>query len=163
MNDTPVSATHDDKALSAFVARIDTESGRERYSFAGTGFLVSPQYVVTCAHVALGGRAVDWLNPDWIELPHCPVLVRLEDELARCHRGVVVAVCKPDGALIRLEEPLSRRPVRFIANLTTRHEPAIIGCSLVVGFSDSAANELSVSRIRRIVDSLRAARTVQIS
>lgn len=146
--------TNDHESYS-FVVRIERGSD-DAFDFCGTGFLVSSQYVVTCAHV-VECRDIE------SDRDRGDILVRCAGELNQCYRGAVVGVSLPDAVLIRLEKPLAQKPVQLLVNIRTQHESAITEQgAFVAGFSSSHPDTPVVSRIKRIVDSLGAATTRQL-
>jgi hypothetical protein len=142
--------------LPSGVLRIEKGTGGESI-FAGTGFLVSTQYVVTCAHVVLGPAFYHWSATRRTAPPE--LIVRSAGGLD-AYRAVLVDFCRPDAALIRLEEALPAQPVQLIVNLCMQHERAITRCGAsVIGFSSSTPGELVESGIKRIISSIGAATT----
>ena len=137
----------------SFVVRIDApEIGG---SVGLTGFLVSSQYVMTCAHVAVPADELrEPISPERIqELPQVGVRIQFEDGSQAT--GEVVEYAVPDCALIRLDQPLHRLPVRLFANLRSEHEPSILRRHpFVGGFPASPPDELMRSPVGPSVSSL---------
>ena len=124
-----------------FIVRIEGRIDKER-KFCGTGFLISPRHLLTCAHVVNGVDPGD-------------IRVRCADQPGESRRGALVATCLPDVALIRLDEQISQRPVPLITNVRTELEPAIAEQRpVIVGFSSSHPEMLVESRMTRITSSL---------
>lgn len=119
-----------------FLVRV--QRGTEGSSgFCGTGFLVSPRHVITCAHLVLGRMPAEADTGDALVDPG-DILVRHVDEFTRFRRGTLIGVALPDAALIAIEEPVAAKPVGFIANVRAEHERAIEEeRPLAIGFSDS--------------------------
>src|SRR5258706_1623954 len=74
-----------------------------------------------------------------------------------------MAVCDPDGALIRLESPVSQEPVRLLAGIRAGDEAALATRgAFIAGFAESVPDKLVESPVMRIVNSLGDAATRQL-
>lgn len=115
--------------------------------FGGTGFLVTPHHVITCAHVVdvdhRGLRAWEAencyrdfrdLKLEFGENPH----------LVAQRRGRLVACAAPDLALISLNEPVAVQPLPLICGLTSDHQAALSQLrGSVIGFSQAEYGKLT--------------------
>lgn len=155
MNQPSASSGPGARAPYSFIVRIEARTGEPR--FCGTGFLLSPLHVATCAHVAdhaLLRAKRKATGHSW------PLLVRCGSEL---RRGSVVAVCDPDGVLILLESPVSEKPVRLLVDMRGGHEDALERHrAFIVGFTESVPNTLVESPVKRVVNSLGHVATRQL-
>src|SRR5205823_8110636 len=119
------------------IARIFLMEG-DSAEFRGTGFLVTPQHVVSCAHVLCGH--IQWTE-EKAEGPHDQMAdVSLSfgenPESDDCRMGTRVICSKPDLALITLDKPVRSHPVRLVSGLTSDHKAALTHAKKhVIGFS----------------------------
>lgn len=119
------------------IARIFLVEG-DSAEFRGTGFLVAPQHVVSCAHVLCGHT--QWTK-EKAEGPHDQIAnVSLsfgENPGPDDRRMGIKFVCdKPDLALITLDKPVRSQPVRLVSGLTSDHKTALTQVKRqVIGFS----------------------------
>jgi Trypsin-like peptidase domain len=136
----------------SFVARIDIP---EFGSSAGlTGFLVASEYVITCAHAAVPPNALqETMSLEKIqELSRVRVGIRFDDGPQAT--GTVVEYSLPDCALVRLDQPSSRKPVRLMANLRAEHEAFMrLAHPFAIGFPAHAPDGLMKSPVHQIVSS----------
>ena len=106
--------------------------------FRGTGFLVTPRHVVSCAHLFCG-------HTQWTEKrakgPHdqiANVSLSFGENPGPGDRrmGVQVVCGKPDLALITLDNAVRSQPVRLVSGLTSDHKTALTQVKRhVIGFS----------------------------
>jgi hypothetical protein len=104
--------------------------------FHGTGFLVSPRHVLTCAHVLREGKE---LNPETrFELPNLwpRVEIRFEDSSTGAIETIQgeTQACDADLALICLDRPVQRRPFLLVSGLTEKYEELLLS-GTVIGFA----------------------------
>ncbi len=136
----------------SFVVRIDIP---EYGSSAGlTGFLVSSEYLITCAHAAVRSDSLrETLSAERLRALHkVRASIRFDDGLQVT--GTAVEYALPDCALVRLDRPVQRKPVRLVANfhacdetLMSRTRPCAFGFAL------HAPGGLMKSPVRRVISS----------
>src|SRR5579864_7897782 len=104
----------------ASITKIFVE-GDEPGRFRGTGFLVAPDCVLTCAHVLDeyiedNDSGAGWVPPtNFQPIEAQRILVRDESEPSTFRRGNLIKWGFPDVALIRLEKPITGPPLRLIS------------------------------------------------
>jgi WD40 repeat protein len=139
-----------------FLVRIERGTAKKS-GFCGTGFLISPRHVLTCAHVVLGRMPAEEDTHDALVDPG-NILVRRVDEFTGFLRGTLIGVGLPDAALIVLEESVPATPLRLITNVRAEQAEGIAKQRpRVAGFSGAHPNTLVESEITRIVSWLGAA------
>src|SRR5579871_1495433 len=110
----------------------------------GSGMLVTPDHVLTCAHVVLDIPAETW-DPGRDNLRIFDVMVNLEtDSQTPVHRRAnIVAYDRPDIALLRLDRPVDARPLSFVSGLRVSHIAEFARAKAsVIGFSKIESGQL---------------------
>jgi hypothetical protein len=134
--------------------------GDEPGTFRGTGFLVAPDCVLTCAHVLDeyiddNDSGAGWVPPPGFE-PIEPHRIRVRDELepSTFRTAVLVKWDLPDLAMIWLEEPMAGPPLRLMSGLKSEHESVLSTISAcVIGFSQSEGGKLIRRRVQELISS----------
>ena len=134
-----------------FLARIATEDGA--WPRRGTGILVSPEYVLTCAHEVAGVNLEEWDSGKYADAAILAVVSFGEAPGPVIERsGRLVACAEPDMALLHLNKPVDLPPAQFVSGLRANHDGALTRLQpYVLGF---AAGRLAQCRVSGRVLSL---------
>jgi transcriptional regulator with XRE-family HTH domain len=129
-----------------FLARVVTQYDMA-WQRRGTGILVSPEHVLTCAHEVAGINLETWDSGKYADAPIMAMISFGEVPGPVIERsGKVLACAEPDMALLHLNKPVPLAPAQFVSGLRANHDSALSRlqpCAL--GFSAGKLTQCRIS------------------